>query len=336
MFKLWSESNLDAKKSLKPDLGLREWNSLTEREKYLIWKHLEIHFFNKQETSQWSSNSYQNEKCFDFFDPYSYKKQRSVYISINDMMLEYKAKNYTKNYLEESTVYSACKDFISIYDEGDGNVVLELLSFYCRALIKECKAEFYREKKQEESDTEYEKEKINAQWVYFDEFAKNLNEVFADFGLNIYLTRNSFIPRQDEKILKDIFEPVLQFLSDLKWQEVNQLLSDAFSEYRKNTKESYSTCITHIVSAVQAFLQIIVSGKTGKGDISELIAKAQKNMFIPSDNFTTNIFKPIESLLMRVRQEKGVAHPKQEYATEKDAKLVLNVAMVFFQHCIIN
>ncbi len=336
MFKLWSESNSDAKKSLKPDLGLRDWDSLTQNQKYLIWKYLEIHFFNKQETIQWSPTSYQNEKCFEFYDPCAYIKRSSVYQSINSMMIEYKAKNYTENYLEDNTGYAACKDFILIYEEGEGNVVLELLSFYCRALIKEYQDEFYREKNINESEIEYEKEKKNAQWINFDEFAKDLNGVFTDFGLNVHLTRSGFIPRQDEKIIKNVFEPVLQCLSDSKWKEVNQLMVDAFSEYRKNTKESYSTCITHIVSAIQAFLQITVFGKTGKGDISNLITTAQKSNLIPSDNFTSDIFKPIESTLMRMRQEKGIPHPKKEYATEKDAKLVLNIAMIFIQHCIQN
>ena len=44
-FKLWSELNPKAKKELKPDFGFRNWDSLTEDERYKIWKYLETHFF---------------------------------------------------------------------------------------------------------------------------------------------------------------------------------------------------------------------------------------------------------------------------------------------------
>jgi hypothetical protein len=42
----------------------------------------------------------------------------------------------------------------------------------------------------------------------------------------------------------------------------------------------------------------------------------------------------IESILMRERQETGIAHPKKEYAKEKNALLVLNMAMIFIQRCL--
>ena len=41
-FKLWSELNPKVKKELKPDFGLRSWNSLSSDEKYKIWKYLDL------------------------------------------------------------------------------------------------------------------------------------------------------------------------------------------------------------------------------------------------------------------------------------------------------
>jgi hypothetical protein len=43
-FKLWSELNSKAKKELKSNFGFRNWNYLSEDEKYKIRKYLEIHF----------------------------------------------------------------------------------------------------------------------------------------------------------------------------------------------------------------------------------------------------------------------------------------------------
>ncbi|MDE3143295.1 MAG: hypothetical protein KGL19_04015, partial [Bacteroidota bacterium] len=123
---------------------------------------------------------------------------------------------------------------------------------------------------------------------------------------------------------------------DSKWERVNNLLSDAFIKYRENTPSGFSTCVTHSVAAVEAFLQIIVKGKTGEGDFAELISEGQRNKLIPSDMFTKEMFKTVISVLMRERKETGDAHVKQSYANEKNAKLVLNLVMVLIQHCLSN
>lgn len=336
MFKSWSESNEEAKKFLKPDLGLRDWNSLSKDDKYLIWKHLELNLFNRKGYYGWSGYSDKNENYFEFYEPNVYKKQNRITQSIEDMVQNYKFKNYGKNYIESNTIYSACEDFILIFDEGEGNVVLELLSYYCRALIKEYQDEYFREKNIDETETAYFKEKNNAICVNFDEIAKDLNEVFTQFRLNVHLTRSGFIPRQDAEINKKIVEPVLQFLSDAKWKSVNNLLADAFIKYRENTPSGYSSCVTHTVAAVEAFLQIKVRGVVGEGDFSTLVSEGQRKGVIPSDLFTREIFKTIISILMRERKETGDAHVKKFYATENNAKMVLNLSMVFLQHCMVN
>ena len=148
------------------------------------------------------------------------------------------------------------------------------------------------------------------------------------------ITRNGFGPRQDEKIIEEIYEPVLGYLSDPKWKKVNEILSDAFSDYRKNTPQGYSGCVTNTISAVEAYLQILVDGKTGGTKLSPLISEAQKKNLIANDVFTQTIFKNIEAIFARERQSTGDAHPKDEYATEKNARTILNLAMIFIQHCI--
>lgn len=55
MFKLWSETNLEAKKVLEPDLGLRGWNDLNSDDKDKIWHYLEWYFF---DALFWSSSSF--------------------------------------------------------------------------------------------------------------------------------------------------------------------------------------------------------------------------------------------------------------------------------------
>lgn len=328
-FKLWSELNPETKKELKPDLGLRSWNSLSNDEKYKIWKYLEWYFFDK------NIKTYRGSQYYEFFGEYSEKEQKKkrIFYSIMDLNHKYKVKSYAKNFLENITLNSACHDFYEIFISQSENVVMELLSLYCRVFISE-RAEMKIPKEEGESEEEYQKRLEDWRWEEFDKFREVLNEVFADFGINLYLTRQGFMPRQEEKIIKEIYEPVLNYLSHQKWREVSKILSDAFDEYRKNTPQGYSNCVTNVVAAVQAFLQIVVYGKTGKGKISELIPIAQKKKLIPDDFFTQKIFDNLESIFARQRQETSIAHPKKQYANEKNARLMLNLAMVFLQHCI--
>ncbi|NLH39733.1 MAG: hypothetical protein GX445_06695 [Elusimicrobia bacterium] len=340
-FKLWSDTNPKAKKELKPDLGMRSWDSLNTGDKYKIWKHLESYLFDEEPHRFHGQTS----------EPYSLKTN-GIFYSIKSLNERYKVRSYAKNFLEKSDLASAYYDFYKIFMEEKGDVVIELLSLYCQVLISEIEKEksniksivqYYKASlsgknqrtDKETNETEEDKKILESlKWEDFDNFSKRLNEVFIDFGINLYLTRDGFIPRQDKKITEEIYEPVINFLSNKDFKEVNRILSDAFSEYRRNTFEGYSNCITHAVSAIQAFLQIKVNGKTGSGNIKDLIKKAQKNELIPNDFFTEKIFDNMESIFARERQDMGIAHPKKEYSNEKNACLILNLTMVFIQHCI--
>jgi len=326
MFKLWSESKKEAKNELKPNLGLKSWNDLNHTEKSNIWKHLSNYFF---EHSGFDNNE------FEFIGGYpdkDLKKKRILYTitSLNDF---YKVNNYTPSFLNNPNLNTACADFYSIFINQSENVVFELLSIYSKLILAERKDdEPYSEKN--ETEEKFKLRTIEWRFEIFDEFSNRLNKVLGDFGINILLTRLEFIPRQDKKIIEEVYEPVISFLSNSKWKEVSSILADAFQEYRKKTPQGYSNCVTNTVSAIQAFLQILDSEKTGKGAISYLITEAQKKNLIPNDFFTQKIFDNIESIFARERQEIGIAHPKKEYANERNARTILNLSMIFFQHCI--
>lgn len=318
MFKLWSELNTEAMKELKPDLGIRSWDSLEKDEKDKIWKYLEIYFFDVKKMEDLKGK----------------RKMDRIIMSIKELNNKYKTKSYASNYLKYKTSISVCSDFYNIFMKENKHVVLELLSLYCAQLISGREKESQIIKEENESEEDFQNRLEDWRWEEFDRFAKDLNEVFTDFGLDVYLTRQGFIPRQDEKIIKEIYEPVLKFLSNPKWKEVNRILSDSFDEYSKNTPIGYSNCITYTVSAIQAFLQILVYGETGKGSINDLIVTGQTKNLIPKDFFTKQIFKNMESIFAKERKDKGTAHPNKGYADEKIARTILNLAMVFLQHCI--
>jgi len=336
---MWSETNSEAKAVLKPDLGLRSWDDLTSDEKYLMWKYMEPFFFEskvKYDSSFGSRHVAAKDNEYYQFDK-QFEDETSVRIvfSIVEMFHTYKAKCFTKGFVDDNSVFTACEDFYEIFQKEKGHVVLELLSYYCKAVFDERDGKYPYTKQSNQTKGEFEEQKRTWEMSEFVKFQKALNEVLVDFGLNVYLTVRGFVPKQDDKIMDDIYEPVLKCLAGEKWRKVNELLTDAFSSYRANTPQGYSTCVTHAVSTIQAFLQVVVHGKTGDGDLAKLIGTAQKNGLIPGDAFTRDIFKSIDSFLMRERKETGDPHPKTEYSNEKNAKLVLNLVMVFIQHCLV-
>lgn len=333
MFKLWSEYNPEAVSSLKPNLGFRDWGSITEKEKELMWKHLETYFFVPVERKRWVQSYSGSQE--DYFESQNTNNITRIYKSIAAISYHYKVRNLASNFIVDQSEFSACRDFLAIFKDFDHHAVIELLSFYCKALLFERENSFYHSPSSFNSKEQYESKKLEWELEKFNEFQKDLNDVFTDFGVNVSLTSSGFIPRQDEKIIQEIFEPVMQCLAHPQWNEVNKLLSDAYKKYRENSPAAYSTCVTHVVAAVEAFLQIVVKGKTGQGEFAGLVSEGQRKGLIPSDMFTRDMFKTIISIIMKERKETGDAHVKQSYASERNAKMVLNLAMIFIQHCVV-
>ncbi len=310
MFKLWSETNNEAKKLLSPNLGLRDWSQLNQEEKQKIWYYLKHWFFGED------------------------NETRTLF-SILELNELHKYRAYAKSSLKDISHENAFSDFQDIFFNQDQHIVFELISCFCQQILNERKDKcggIYKHEK--ESTEEYRKRVTEWRHEKFDKFAERVNDVFEHFGINVVLARRGFIMRQDKKITEEIYLPVLNFLSSQKWIEVNRDLEDAFKAYQEKTENGYSNCVTHGISALQAFLQVLVQGETGKGDIGTLIKEAQKKNLVPNDSFSSQIFTNIESILMQKRQKTSDAHPKKEYANEKDARLVLNLIMIFLQHCI--
>ncbi|MDP2683733.1 MAG: hypothetical protein Q8P20_01625 [bacterium] len=300
MFKFWSQTNQESKKFLTPNLSVRSLSDCDEEERKIILKN----FINKG----WLTDN--NLKLY-------------VHNAIRRFGDANKANNFCPktldhggpHYLYGSTLDDCCRecthsDFWNIFSNKPKEVSYELLSYYVNELDN---SDYYQHR---------------------NKFKNCFNDISNQFALDILMVEDQFIPKQEEKIVNEIYEPVLSFLSDSKWKEVNVILADAFSEYRKNSPQGYSNSVTNTISAIQAFLQILNNKKQGKGNISYLITEAQKNGLINNDSFTKQIFDNLESIFAKERQETSIAHPKKEYATEKNARIMLNLAMIFFQHCI--
>jgi hypothetical protein len=293
----WSSVNSEAKSTLKPDLGVKSWGEIDQEKKKIIYKHaINLGWFVGRDK--------------EFYDAlFEFSNDHKARAFCNHLLGHGGPHSYDHGGTIKDCCYEAAeKDFHYLFHQEHQDVVYELISYYVEQL-----SHSYDQKKQ-------------------GRFIRMFNDLSNQFGLNVLLTENSFIFRQEEKITKEIYEPILKYLSDKKWEPVNRELSDAFADYLRNTPECYSSCITHTVSGVQAFLQILVKGSVGKGDISDLVNQGIKNGVIPNDPFSARVFKDLVSILMQERQEKSDSHPKKEYANEKSARLVLNLSMVFMQH----
>ncbi|MFA6132180.1 MAG: hypothetical protein WC702_03955 [Patescibacteria group bacterium] len=295
-FDKWSHSNSTAREVLRPNLGIRSWDEIDRNQKKNIW----LCFINK---GWFGVDKGIHQTIYQFNED---NKARSFCNNLQQHGGPHLRDEGGWQSIETCCPDAAQRDFDHIFHEETQDVFYELISYYIGVLREE----------------------------RIIDFIDLFNDISNQFGLNVLLNKEGFILRQDEKITKEIFEPVLNCLGHKKWEPVSRDFRNATSAYLKNTEEGYSSSITLACAALQGFMQIIVNGEIGKGDLGILIKEAQRKELIPNNSFTVKIFKDIESILMQERQTKGDPHPKKEYANEKTARLVLNLVMIFMQHCL--
>ena len=325
MFKLWSEIDKDADEVLRPDFGYRNWNQLSNDDKQKIWSFLwKEWFYNKNDNGIEAFHS--NENYISDQQRDRSNKIMRITFALDAMNYNYKANAFARSFLENRGVSTAMDDFYSLYLNAEEPVVLELLSFYAKKIIVNHQDGLNRKDNEDEADFNKRNEKYK--WGKFDKFAEDLNDVFEHFGIYVFLTRNGFTPRQDEKISEEIYVPVLKILSDKKYVETNEMLKKALGGFQN---KGYADTIINSINAIQAYLQMEVHGKTGKGKIKELMKIAISKKLIPDDELMVDFYNRIEGYFAQIRMKKTDAHPSYENANESDALLVMNLTLVILQ-----
>lgn len=323
-FKLWSQTSKEIHVDVSPEIPWRNFDEIGPAERRDILMH-----FNKQgyfwgyKTISTRSYSGHTRKSIS-------ERERCIAYAINSLNELYKKECYARNTLEKYTIQNAYEDFTMIFTNKKQNVVYELISLYCDGLI-ETSSSPRPIRMERETEDDYEKRLVNAKHVEFDEFKDVFNDIFASYRINVHLTRNGLVPAQDPEIINTVYEPVISALSHPKWHKVNHELKDALAAYAKNKPDSYSESMTHAYSAVQAFLQELTNSKKGIKDAS---LDAASQGLIPADPFSKETFTQIMKTFARLRMKHGDAHPKEEYANEQTAKLMLNLSFIYIQHCI--
>lgn len=325
---LWSENNSEFKDMLTITIPV-EWSNLAVEDKKRMWKYLERELFDPQPDE--NKSTFHSKSCSYRFYGDSWDNDHMLNVvgtSVHLLNLKYKKQSYARGTLERGTYNDACSDFYNIFINGERDVVFELLSIFSNIMVVEDGEQIHR--KARERIASFEKRKEERSWKRFDGFSSSINEVFNDFGINYQLTRAGIIPSDEPAVIEEIYAPALRKLSNKKWADINRDLRDSFQAMNKD--KDGSGALTHALSALQGFMQILVCGKTGKGNTGQLITTAIKNKVIPDDDFSKNMINDMYSFWAKERQDKGDPHPKKQYATKAQAKLVISLVMVFMDH----
>jgi hypothetical protein len=106
-----------------------------------------------------------------------------------------------------------------------------------------------------------------------------------------------------------------------------------FEEYRDR---NYAEAITKAHAAVHRYLQILVGedGKSGKGEVGKLFAAAKEAGLVPANRFSEPLVNLLQGYIVSERATNSTAKPALREATASDALLMMNVVLVFLQHCL--
>ncbi|MCY4420960.1 MAG: hypothetical protein OXC42_06900 [Gammaproteobacteria bacterium] len=314
-FKLFSESNPEIMERLQPKIPLRQWGDVDSSEKLRMIEILIKNDF---------LGEYPEHVVFCIEE----LNDRFKRITPGDDLHHHQVDIGDDHKGEE---HAARIDFQRIFVHADQDLVFEMLSIFADSLIDKAYVNLASKEQSLKNRAFY---LVNA-YKDFDKLEKCLNDNFVQFCVNMSLSREGFIPRQDNKIEEEIYRPTLQVLSDPKWKSVSDQLQAMFNDYRA---QNYPEVITKASSAVHGFLQILVgeAGKNGKGEYGKLFTEAREKGIISNNRFIEGIITTIKGFLPGERASKSTAKPAKEQANSSDALLVMNVVMVLIQHCLQN
>jgi hypothetical protein len=309
-FTLYGDGEAAMEQSIQPTFGLRGWTALTKPEKEIAFRQLR--------NAGWLGKD---------------KEILETVLYLNHRFLRAcPGKNVHKAQGDDDDLRSAAlEDFAEIFlNEKNEALVLLTLSKFAQQLID---TDYLRlvEDKQGKERTEY----LDKAFWFFDRLRNCLNHIFEQFAVSQLVTRNSFVPRQDEKITEQLYKPTLAILSDPKWKTVSADLSEMFVDYRE---QRYPEVITKAHSAVQRFLQIQVGeeGKSGKGELSKLVSEAKRRNIIPTNRFIDPVVSAILGYIPSERANNSTAKPALKETTPAEAMLMMNVVMILLQFCLQN
>ncbi len=319
-FLLYGENDPKVESNIQPQLALRNWVNLNDEEKQIAFQQLK--------NSGWVE-SYSREilQTIEYLNNAFLRQCPGKHLHA----VQPQRDSYHGGYGNESErMKAAITDFQHIFlREKSDAMVFRMLSKFAKSHIDHSDYRRATEAKVEEE----RKKLVDEAFGKFDRLANCLNHIFEQFSVNQLVTRNGFVPRQDDKITNEVYTPTLNILADPKWKSVSTDLALMFEDYRE---ENYAEAITKAHGAVQRFLQVLVGeeGKSGKGEVGKLLQKAKEDGVIPVNRFTEPLVTVIQGFITSERATNSTAKPTIKDTTASDALLMMNVVMVFLQYCL--
>ena len=319
-FLLYGEADPKVELNIQPQLALRNWVDLSDEEKQIAFQQLK--------NSGWV-DSYSREilQTIEYLNNAFLRQCPGRHLHA----VQPQRDHYHGGYGNESErMKAAITDFQHIFlREKSDAMVFRMLSKFAESHIDHSD---HRRANEAQDDVE-RKKLVDEAFNKFDRLANCLNHIFEQFAVNQLVTRNGFVPRQDDKITEKVYTPTLSILADPRWKSVSTDLALMFEDYRE---ENYAEAITKAHRAIQRFLQVLVGeeGKSGKGEVGKLLQKAKEDRIIPINRFTESLVSLIQGFITSERATNSTAKPSMKDATASDALLMMNVVMVFLQYCL--
>lgn len=313
-FRLHGEGAPDFDDSIQPTLDLRSWSDIPEMERATALQEIINNGWHNNDQEIMGAVEHLNDRYL------------RLCPGVNLHSIPRKRSDHGTDYERRE---AAVKDFDRIFLEENEPLVLRMLSKYAQLLID--RYDFRQAKSA--VDSEERKKYVESAFEKFDYFANCINHIFEQFAVNQLMTRNGFMPRQDDVIEKELYKPTLKALSDPKWAPVNEILALMFEDFREGR---FSESITKAHSSVHCFLQILVGepGSNAKGELGKLMQKGKSSGLIPTNQFTEPFLSNIQSFISSERANNSTAKPSLSQASSSDALLMMNMTLLFLQHCL--
>lgn len=321
-FILYGENEKSIESDIQPELSLRKWADLSNQEKQTAFQELKNkHWVDSYSQEILSTIEYLNHQ---YLRQCPGKHLHGIKPKSNHGHMRYNN--------DSDRMKAAILDFEHIFMQEESEVlVFRMLSKFAEGHIDGFAYRQASEAKEKAKQREY----IDEAFRQFDKLANCLNHIFEQFAVNQVVTRNGFIPRQEDKIQEDVYVPTLHLLSNPKWKTVSTDLAEMFEDYRQ---EDYAETITRAHRAIQRFLQVLVGeeGKNGKGEVGKLLKQIRDEEIIPLNRFTEPLINLTQSFITSERANNSTAKPSTKEANATDALLMMNIVIVFLQYCLQN
>ncbi len=317
IFKIYWEWNPEIEAKIKWNLSIKHWDGLEERHKKNIILYLEkkkwIDEYSDILVNIWN---YFNEKLMSV---YPFRSLNKI-IPEKDYSSAYRYKN---DYEMKKAAYN---DFKEVLLNAKEEIVYMVISKFAE---KQIDFSIYSRLTIDSTD-----EDIYKAFEKFDRFCNCFNHISEQYWLDVILTRDWLIPKQDEIIINNVYIPTISLLQNPKWDEVDKLLLKVFEDFQN---KKYSLVISWSHNTLQKFLQVFLWEKeeNWKWAFWKYFSEFKKNEKL-NNQYTSWIIAFTQSFLSSERAGKSEAKPTKNIPTFKDALLVMNSVMIFINFCLLN